>query len=282
MPSYSDIIAMAKANSERGAKHLQDMKQRKHEETERSKLEAIQKDIERKRAEEELSKRRKQAEERNRELANQRKDESKRIKTDLNKTKVNPNSRKSPSKNSSDVLTREEKRKIKQMKEFGEYNPRKKFETEPKNKHLGKSNELIPLNQKKRDTRTVDEIQRDLKNKRHKTLEKPKSSSTNRTSQRKNEQYSSSSDQDDDQDEGAINNDNVSQDIWKLFGKDKSKYLERDYNSDESDMGMEATNEDVLHEELKSSRFGKQEDDKEAADLRRHELEKKRKKLSSK
>lgn len=72
---------MAKANSERGAKHLEDMKKRKEEQDEHAKVQFKQKEDERRQAQEEISKRRKITELRNKELEVDRLNQLKRAKS---------------------------------------------------------------------------------------------------------------------------------------------------------------------------------------------------------
>ena len=59
---------MAKANSERGAQHLQDMKKRKEDQDKHAQAQSRQREAERRLAQDEISKRRKIAELRNKEL----------------------------------------------------------------------------------------------------------------------------------------------------------------------------------------------------------------------
>lgn len=162
-----------------------------------------------------------------------------------------------------EALTREEKRNIKQLKDFDEYGAGYKQRSQKKSLQDNyKAGGLIALNTKKRDTRTIEEIQRDLKSK--KQSDNGSSKSENRQSLSKNKTKSLSdssrwgptsknSKNDSDSDDAGISNNGDSynsHDIWSLFGKDKAKYLERDYDSNDSDADMEATNEDVLDEEL--------------------------------
>ncbi|KAG1779082.1 hypothetical protein EV702DRAFT_1090026 [Suillus placidus] len=67
-----------------------------------------------------------------------------------------------------------------------------------------------------------------------------------------------------------------SNEIWKLFGKDRSKYVEQDVYSDDEDMEVGAG---VLErEELRSARLARKEDEAALEQERRHEDEKRRKK----
>lgn len=67
-----------------------------------------------------------------------------------------------------------------------------------------------------------------------------------------------------------------SNEIWKLFGKDRSKYVEQDVYSDEEDMEVDAG---VLErEELRSARLARKEDEAALEQEKRHEEEKRRKK----
>jgi protein SPT2 len=67
-----------------------------------------------------------------------------------------------------------------------------------------------------------------------------------------------------------------SSEIWKLFGKDRSKYVQQDVYSDDEDMEVGAG---VLErEELRSARLAKKEDEAALEQEKRHEEEKRRKK----
>lgn len=67
-----------------------------------------------------------------------------------------------------------------------------------------------------------------------------------------------------------------SNEIWKLFGKDRSKYVEQDVYSDDEDMEVGAG---VLErEELRSARLARKEDEAALEQEKRHEEEKRRKK----
>lgn len=59
---------MAKANSERGAQHLEDMKRHKEEQDEHARAQSKRKEDERRRAQDEITKRRKTTELRNKEV----------------------------------------------------------------------------------------------------------------------------------------------------------------------------------------------------------------------
>ena len=202
------------------------------------------------------------------------------------------------SKQQREALTREEKRQLKQKKDFGELDKASQMKSQASSLQSNyKAGNLVALNTNKRDTRSVEEIQRDLKDKKKskqqtndvardlKTEKRFTPASKLKVPQRAGEHLNSES-----------GDEYSSHAIWSLFGKDKAKYLERDYDSDESDAGMEATNQDVYNEELtrwgsfhliklvlivQSSRHGKREDEREAEDLRRHEAEKKRRKLAT-
>ncbi|KAG2369137.1 hypothetical protein BDR07DRAFT_853435 [Suillus spraguei] len=70
--------------------------------------------------------------------------------------------------------------------------------------------------------------------------------------------------------------DSYSNEIWKLFGKDRSKYVEQDVYSDDEDMEVGAG---VLErEELRSARLARKEDEAALEQEKRHEEEKRRKK----
>ncbi|OAX39511.1 hypothetical protein K503DRAFT_812789 [Rhizopogon vinicolor AM-OR11-026] len=67
-----------------------------------------------------------------------------------------------------------------------------------------------------------------------------------------------------------------SDEIWKLFGKDRRAYIQRDVFSDDEDMEVDAG---VLEkEELRSARLAKKEDEAALEQEKRHEEEKRRKK----
>ncbi|CCM04992.1 uncharacterized protein FIBRA_07190 [Fibroporia radiculosa] len=73
---------------------------------------------------------------------------------------------------------------------------------------------------------------------------------------------------------GPSHND-ISQEIWKLFGKDRSRYVAADVMSDDED--MEAGARDLEKEELRSSRIARKEEELALEEERRHEEEKRRK-----
>ncbi|KAI0833235.1 hypothetical protein BC628DRAFT_1307504 [Trametes gibbosa] len=66
----------------------------------------------------------------------------------------------------------------------------------------------------------------------------------------------------------------ISSEIWKLFGKDRSSYIQRDVYSDDEDMEADAF--DVEREEMQSMRIAKREDELAMEEERRHEEEKRR------
>ncbi|KAI0734242.1 hypothetical protein C8Q72DRAFT_965721 [Fomitopsis betulina] len=66
-----------------------------------------------------------------------------------------------------------------------------------------------------------------------------------------------------------------SSEIWKLFGKDRSRYVAADVMSDDED--MEAGASDLEREELRSARIARKEDIQAMEEERRHEEEKRRK-----
>ncbi|EPT01328.1 hypothetical protein FOMPIDRAFT_14044, partial [Fomitopsis schrenkii] len=66
-----------------------------------------------------------------------------------------------------------------------------------------------------------------------------------------------------------------SSEIWKLFGKDRSRYVAADVVSDDED--MEAGASDLEREELRSARIARKEDELAMEEERRHEEEKRRK-----
>jgi len=67
----------------------------------------------------------------------------------------------------------------------------------------------------------------------------------------------------------------ISQEIWKLFGKDRSQYVAADVMSDDED--MEAGARDLEYEELRSTRIARREEELAAEEERRHEEEKRKK-----
>lgn len=67
-----------------------------------------------------------------------------------------------------------------------------------------------------------------------------------------------------------------SNEIWKLFGKDRSKYVEQDVYSDDEDMEVGAGA--LEREELRSARLARKEDEAALEQEKRHEEEKRRKK----
>ncbi|KAL5485843.1 hypothetical protein ACEPAI_6885 [Sanghuangporus weigelae] len=69
----------------------------------------------------------------------------------------------------------------------------------------------------------------------------------------------------------------ISSEIWKLFGKDRSQYIQNDVFSDEDD-DMEADAEALRREEMRSARLAKKEDELAEEEEKRHEEEKRRKK----
>lgn len=72
---------------------------------------------------------------------------------------------------------------------------------------------------------------------------------------------------------GPRSND-ISQEIWKLFGKDRSQYVRQDIVSDDED--MEADAQALEREEKRSMRMAKREDELALEEERRHEEEKRR------
>ncbi|KAI0346547.1 hypothetical protein BDW22DRAFT_1352670 [Trametopsis cervina] len=67
----------------------------------------------------------------------------------------------------------------------------------------------------------------------------------------------------------------ISAEIWKMFGKDRSRYVGQDVYSDDED--MEAGASEVEKEEFYSMRLARKEDELAAEEERRHEEEKRRK-----
>ncbi|PCH42296.1 hypothetical protein WOLCODRAFT_137828 [Wolfiporia cocos MD-104 SS10] len=66
----------------------------------------------------------------------------------------------------------------------------------------------------------------------------------------------------------------ISSEIWKLFGKDRSRYVANDVYSDDED--MEAGARDLEREELRSARIARKEEELALEEERRHEEEKRR------
>ncbi|KIM84185.1 hypothetical protein PILCRDRAFT_818514 [Piloderma croceum F 1598] len=75
--------------------------------------------------------------------------------------------------------------------------------------------------------------------------------------------------------EAASHND-VKTEIWKMFGKDRNKYVGRDVMSDDEDMEADATALEM--EEYRSARMAKKEDEAALEEEKRHETEKRRRK----
>ncbi|THH19255.1 hypothetical protein EW146_g1876 [Bondarzewia mesenterica] len=71
-------------------------------------------------------------------------------------------------------------------------------------------------------------------------------------------------------------NDDISVEIWKLFGKNKGDYMRRDVFSDDED--MEADARDLEMEELRSARLARKEDQLAEEEEKRREDEKRRRK----
>ncbi|KAL5526729.1 hypothetical protein ACEPAF_8454 [Sanghuangporus sanghuang] len=76
---------------------------------------------------------------------------------------------------------------------------------------------------------------------------------------------------------GSSTRNDISSEIWKLFGKDRNQYIQNDVFSDEDD-DMEADAEALRREEMRSARIAKKEDELAEEEERRHEEEKRRKK----
>lgn len=70
--------------------------------------------------------------------------------------------------------------------------------------------------------------------------------------------------------------DDISSQIWKLFGKDKDDYMRRDVFSDDED--MEADAHDLEREEMRSARLARKEDVEAEMEEKRREEEKRRRK----
>ncbi|TFK75085.1 hypothetical protein BDN72DRAFT_853510 [Pluteus cervinus] len=69
---------------------------------------------------------------------------------------------------------------------------------------------------------------------------------------------------------------NIQTEIWKMFGRDRAQYVERDIFSDEEDMEADAS--DLEKEELMSARIARREDALAEAEEKRREEEKRRRK----
>ncbi|TFY52606.1 hypothetical protein EVJ58_g9914, partial [Rhodofomes roseus] len=74
---------------------------------------------------------------------------------------------------------------------------------------------------------------------------------------------------------GTSSGNDISSEIWKLFGKDRSRYVAADVMSDDED--MEAGASDLEREELRSARIARKEDEIAMEAEKRHEEEKRRK-----
>ncbi|OCH95431.1 hypothetical protein OBBRIDRAFT_788320 [Obba rivulosa] len=70
-------------------------------------------------------------------------------------------------------------------------------------------------------------------------------------------------------------NNSLSAEIWKMFGKDRNQYVARDIFSDDEE-DMEAGASDLEREEMYSTRLAKKEDEVAMEQERRHEEEKRR------
>ena len=126
---------------------------------------------------------------------------------------------------------------------------------------------LFALNQKKRDLRSIEEIQLDMKKKKQKEEKIVK----NEASLAKRPIIKSQATQPLEQKEEFYDS-NYSSIIQNMFGYNRKKYAEyeEDYDSDD----MEATNEDIEREEKQSARLARLEEEKEEELLRRRKLEK--------
>ncbi|EJD06598.1 SPT2-domain-containing protein [Fomitiporia mediterranea MF3/22] len=76
---------------------------------------------------------------------------------------------------------------------------------------------------------------------------------------------------------GSSGRNDLSSEIWKLFGKDRNQYMQNDVYSDEDD-DMEADADALRREEMRSARLAKREDELAAEEEKRHEEEKRRRK----
>jgi len=66
----------------------------------------------------------------------------------------------------------------------------------------------------------------------------------------------------------------IQDEIWKIFGRDRSKYVARDVMSDDEDMEVDAVA--LEREEFVSTRIARKEDLEAEEEERRHEEEKRR------
>ncbi|GAA5938525.1 uncharacterized protein JCM15063_005346 [Sporobolomyces koalae] len=162
-----------------------------------------------------------------------------------------------------------------------------------------KPNSLQKLYTVKRDTRTIEEIERDLKAKKNGTNlapanpPAPKPSSKSKpspggsklaTSINRRRSRSPSSDSDSETSDSSIDrrrrdkkrvrkskgdlNDMQRDAIWQILGKKRSQYTQRDWDSDEDSSDMEASGAVVLAEERRAARLASKEDAEEQERLR--------------
>ncbi|KAM0788233.1 hypothetical protein ACM66B_001387 [Microbotryomycetes sp. NB124-2] len=153
---------------------------------------------------------------------------------------------------------------------------------------------FVKLNTEKRDLRTIEEIEADMKRrKQQETL--PQARAQQQKSQVSSAKASSDRQRsgpvdtvpkkrvrtDDDFDRPSSKSsrlDNSMRDeIWRLLGRDRSRDVQRDAFSDD-DSDMEATGADVDREEQRAARIARQEDRNEEEKLRRRAEEKARRK----
>lgn len=124
------------------------------------------------------------------------------------------------------------------------------------------TSDLVTLNQKKRDLRSIEEIQMQLKDQQKKTQSQAAKSKKVVTEDADPETYYAK---------------NYSSIISNLFGYDRNKYTGNDADDDDDQLlDMEADYRTQMAEESRSTRLGKQEDLKEEL----KEIERKKKKAS--
>ncbi|KAH9808732.1 SPT2 chromatin protein-domain-containing protein [Melampsora americana] len=108
----------------------------------------------------------------------------------------------------------------------------------------------------------------------------PKRFRRNEPEEEEEEESDSFVEDDDEEEEEEVGNhvpSNVRDQIWKIMGKDRSQYTNRDIFSDEEESdGMEVRAEKVLEEESKAAALARKEDLREQEILKQHELEKKK------
>ncbi|KAK4050079.1 hypothetical protein OIV83_003650 [Microbotryomycetes sp. JL201] len=144
---------------------------------------------------------------------------------------------------------------------------------------------FVKLNTEKRDLRTIEEIEADMRRRRqqqqpHSLPEKREKQPGNQSRLPDNSQKKRArNDIDDDRPTKSSRIDNSMRDeIWRLLGRDRSRDIQRDMFSDDDDSDMEATGADVYREEQRAARIARQEDRNEEELLRRRAEEKAKRK----